>query len=388
MNDKTILTKNFHGLKIKVRYTEKFDISKISSWKDNLRTILNLNVVASRHGITQENVSDDLLFEELKRDKSLKISSLSKDIKQYGVMTPIIVYDNKLIDGNRRFFACMYARKTLTDNNKEPINKNDNEKWEEWERATFVPAYIILDKLSEEDHEKIISSLNVIEELKIKWPREVRFELIQKYITKFGKNQTTYNLLYDLYGYTKGEINHRLAILEFTNEFKKWRSNNFKFLYNRISFISETKEMKEREYNEKTALIIRDDFIKFEEFFNKTARGTKSILKKANLFERSKEAFFNLISNQDAIIKGINDVRNLVDISSRNSSLKILEIGEYSSEAFEKALSLHNKTKHISEDPNERLEEFLLFLDELSNEDKKQINSELKDRLITKLKKI
>ena len=261
-------TRNFHGTKVQVELRPQFDLRKIRSWTENLRTMLNLNIIAAKFGIEPERVTDEYLLAELRKDKILKLGALAKDIKIYGVTTPIIIYQNNLLDGNRRFFAAMLARLGLENEGEPPDAKKSPEEFEQWRNATFVPANIITEKLSSDQIQKINSSLNFLSDHKIPWPREVRFQHIKVFFENHGAGQDAYDQIYDLYGFTKSDVDQVLRVIKFTEEFKDWREKNRKRLLKIDSAGPVKGTDAEKNYNERTNILIRDDFIKFEEFFN------------------------------------------------------------------------------------------------------------------------
>lgn len=341
---------NLHGKIVSALYDDKFDIESIESYKENLRTMLNLSQAKEKLG--KIKITDENLLPFVLNDSTHELAKLGEDIKRRGVFNPIILTKNKkLLDGNRRFFACKFMVAKLIKQNAshDIVNK-----------VKYVPAYIIQDDLAKSDEEKIIAGVNFTDEHKVKWPRQVRFSFIKnKYneLVKTGMSPIDiFDFFQNTYGYTPGSVKHANKVMQFLDGFKLWRKTNKSTLLK-----NETSE----EYNDKTEIIERDYFIYFEEYYNKTNKGRNAI-NNAEYYKDLIEVFYQMVSSGE--IESIYSVRDLISIAENHKCLEIIKKGNYSGVSLEKAFKFNQNYAYEKKDEDNLLDnQISQFLEILNN---------------------
>lgn len=285
--------KTFHDTVVNV-YEVELAISDIHFWKDNARTLLDFDILLrNKNKQSIEDVSEeevlDFLYKERKR---LKLAELMESIRHNGVKTPIIVTDSaRLLDGNRRFFACKLLEK------KEPDNAF----------LEHIPAYVVEEKdITVEVEQKILAEANFVDDNKVPWPLDVKAKVVAEAVgvyTRQGMNENdAMKEVSKLYGIKRQVVVDYIKAKELADE-----------------FISQA-EGDEDEMNRKE--IINKRFVYFWEFLNKAMRGPRPI--KGDDLEEAKNAFSELMSSERirnlkhvepiarASAVGLNDFRNKV----------------------------------------------------------------------------
>ena len=158
-------TRHFNGIQIPLFRTGG-DVSQVKGWAANPRVDMILNRWRNdRHVSADVSPNDDEMLELMLNfdDGSFAIQDLGEDIKRNGVREPIIVtWDGKLIDGNRRKFAVMWA---LSDR-----GGATNEQHQLLER---VPMFVLPKSAPDIHEQSIIIQENYAESLKKEWPQVV-----------------------------------------------------------------------------------------------------------------------------------------------------------------------------------------------------------------------
>jgi len=340
---------NLHGQIVDAIYDEKFDIESIESFKDNLRTMLNLSQAKEKLRKNIDSITDDELLPFLINDSKHKLTKLGEDIRRRGVFNPIILTTKlQLLDGNRRFFACKIMIDKLR---KQKAPSKDIDK------VKYVPAYIIQNNLSQDDKDRIIANLNFTEEFKERWPRQVRFSFIQQKYRELSKKGLTATEIFDLiqnnYGYTPGSVMHANKIMDFIHDFRTWRRNQ-KNKY----FADEKRD----DYNDRSDLIERDGFIYFEEFYNKTKKGRNAIANE-DYYQQAKETFYLMVSYDE--IESIYSVRDLIAVAGVPKCLKIISGGSYTNSSLQKAVQYYHHSAYNEKDEGNELTQLVAKIIEL-----------------------
>src|SRR3990167_4707928 len=103
----------FHDQEVEV-YEGQLDVSSIRLWRENDRTSLDIEHLASESGVKDvKKLSDDEIINYVLKNALHHIIELAKSIKSNGVRVPLtLTYNKELLDGNRRFIACKYLLDT------------------------------------------------------------------------------------------------------------------------------------------------------------------------------------------------------------------------------------------------------------------------------------
>ena len=146
-----------------VSFEEKsIDINEIDFYENNPRIASIISILDT------EKITNELLDEKLWDNN--KTHKLKRQIEaDGGLIHPIIVYNNKVLEGNTRL--CCYRHL---------FNETKDKKWQ------FIRAQIILDKLSQDDIYRLLCSEHI--DGKIEWEPFEKGNLFQKMHTEEMKS--------------------------------------------------------------------------------------------------------------------------------------------------------------------------------------------------------
>ena len=158
-------TRHFNGIQIPLYRTEG-DVSQIEGWVENPRIEMILNRWRNARHMSVAAFPDDEEMLDLMLDYddgSFAIPELGEDVKRNGVREPIIVtWAGKLIDGNRRKFAAMWA---LSDRGAATT--------EQLHLLGRIPIFVLPQGAPTLHEDSIIIQENYAESLKKEWPQVV-----------------------------------------------------------------------------------------------------------------------------------------------------------------------------------------------------------------------
>lgn len=183
------VTMRFNSLPIALHRTEA-DPRQLTGWTDNPRVELVIKRWRNKNQnhMSTDVVPDDetmlaLMLDDDDRNKSaatqtFAIAELGEDVKRNGVRDPIIVsWDGKLLDGNRRKFAVMWA-----------LSPKGGSNSEHHKLLSTIPVYVLRKEATSEEEQSILIQENYAPSLKKQWPEVVTngalhtryFELLDK----------------------------------------------------------------------------------------------------------------------------------------------------------------------------------------------------------------
>jgi hypothetical protein len=273
----------YSNVRVKVQ-TGKIEISKLKYWRKNARTLLNVKRIEHETGQPIEELTDDNILDYLLKDPSLKLRDLANSIDKNGVRVPVtLTTDGRLIDGNRRLFACKILVREYMSKNETPP-----------EHVMWIPADVLLPQPGEKEIEKlVIAEANFITDFKVDWPREVKAAVVEQEFHE-AKSQglsrdQAYAKIRRIYGIDAGTVDTFLEIVKFTSEF--------------------VRSVKKERRLEAQA-IVKDCWNCFEDFVNKAKYSRGRITKPAK-FRELRDTFFTYVFNGQ--IKAMPRVRDLID---------------------------------------------------------------------------
>ena len=168
--DWKVETVRFNGVPVSL-YRTQGDPRRINGWVDNPRVEMIINRWRRRGHRSQDAYPTDEEFLELmleddslsRNNSTFAIEELGEDIKRNGVRDPIIVtWNGKLLDGNRRKFAIMWA---LSDRGSaDPAQRQLLEN---------VPMFVLPVEASASDEKVILIQENYADSLKRRWPEVI-----------------------------------------------------------------------------------------------------------------------------------------------------------------------------------------------------------------------
>lgn len=344
LNEPVPSTAWFHDIEVEV-YEGTTEVKDITFWRENYRTMLDLEHIQQLLKKDLRNITDDEIIEHILRQKLHKIPDLAKSIKNNGVRVPLILsYGKELIDGNRRLLACGYLMK------KEEVQTD---------KFTVSNVKCLSPEASEEVKLKIIAEMNFLPQHKEEWPPYVR--------AKF-------------------------AIQEFDNALKKFKNNEGK-AYSHVDYFLDIQPAKLKRYREVLKMI--EEYVEFIERVGEKTRQDAEIFGRSNfhffeeLYNKAKvidrpvkELFFKYLNNQQ--ITSMMKVREFAKIIGYAPARKHLE---KKGGSFELAKSMYDE----SAGPRKASAKIIRFCEWLVNLSQAEVNSipaDLRKRLSEAVRKL
>lgn len=330
--------KLFHNEWINV-YPINLPLSSINYWKENNRTIFTLE----RLCIVKRKKLDDLSVEEITQfiaEQDIhKLQVLAESIGRNGVQVPLIIRDDgKLLDGNRRYFACQWLQKLCKDRN-EPVPSTLQD----------IPVFVIHKAdLTQTLELKILAEANFIPDLKVSWPLDAQARAVEAYYQELRQKN----------------VDHETAIIEAVGVFGINRSRIIDFM----DTLKLTKVFIEEGADEDARIerrvIVEDRFVYFWEFVNKAMKGRGAFDNPTELSE-VRDMFFELIGKgRDTPIKNVKQVEPLVQAKRDETAWNILK--ESKGAKLSVVVSMVNEKKEVRKD-EDKIRIFLAWLKDAKN---------------------
>jgi len=295
--------KRFHNEWVNV-YPTYLALDQIHFWNENNRTIFTFERLCRLKG--KESLGDisiEDITQFVAEQGVHKIEILADSIARNGVQVPLIIRDDgKLLDGNRRYFACQWLKMLSKKRGTEPP-----------EALTRIPVQVIrkIDLDKEETLErKILAEANFIPDLKIPWPLDAQARAVDGYYKQFKQ---------------KKKVTHEAAIIEVTSVFgiNSQRAND---LMESLALTKEfIKEGASEDEKIRRRAIVEEKFVYFWEFRNKAMKG-RGTYKNADDLKDVKTMFFQMMAKgPDNPIKNVKQVEPLVQAKRDPTAWKILK---------------------------------------------------------------
>lgn len=149
--------RRFHNTEIEV-FLGEVSLDVIEGWVGNPRTELQFEQFKETYGRVPTN---DEMYQIVLADtdpkEGLKIRELAGNICKNGVRVPIILnYQRKLLDGNRRYYACMF-------------NSLDGAPKEQRKSFKRIPAMVLPEGTTPEVEDAIITEFNFADDYRLPW---------------------------------------------------------------------------------------------------------------------------------------------------------------------------------------------------------------------------
>ncbi|MCK5565641.1 MAG: ParB N-terminal domain-containing protein [Planctomycetes bacterium] len=333
----------FHDVEVEI-YEGTTEIKDINLWRENYRTMLDLDHIQQLLKKDLSKITDDEIIEHVLRQNLHKVSNLAKSIKLNGVRVPLILsYNKKLIDGNRRLLACRHLMKKEKDHTK---------------KFTVSIVKCLEPRISKEKQLKIIAEMNFLPQHKEDWPQYVRAQFaLQEYDNFLKKTKS----VKDAYKHVSYFLGIQPAELKRFREVLKMIKKYVKYVK-----VNKQKTIQDAE------IFGRSKFLFFEELYNKA-----EIIDKPTL-----ELFFRYLVSQE--ITSVMKVREFAKIIRYVPARKHLQ---KKSGSFELAKSMYNE----SASPRKtlaRIKRFCEWLESLPQGEKKSISVDYKKRLSKAVQKL
>ncbi|MCF6282920.1 MAG: ParB N-terminal domain-containing protein [Candidatus Polarisedimenticolaceae bacterium] len=247
--------------------------------------------------------------------------TLLKSIGRNGVQVPLIIRDDgKLLDGNRRFFACHWLRlQSEGRGNRVP------------ESLERIPVMVIrTEDITVQQELKILAEANFIKDLKVSWPLDAQARAVYDFYRalihdgELNKDDALSEVV-SVFGITKGRVNDLLDTLELTKKFID-RDD------------SKGEQIRLRG-------IVEDKFVYFWEFRNKAMKG-RSRYNDAEELKEVTDMFFHLMSKGiDSPIKNVKQIEPLAQARRDKIAWEMLEDSDGAK--LKVVVSLINEKKEV-----------------------------------------
>jgi hypothetical protein len=283
LKDVTPIKRLFHNEEIDV-YPTTTTINEIKFWYENARNLLDFEDIERIHKKPIGNIDEKIIIEYLASPESgLQLQELKKSILLNGVRVPLIVHkDMRLLDGNRRYFACKLIQ-----------FEAESKKRSLPSILTSIPVHVITEAITSIQEKKILAEANFVPDYKVPWTPDVKAKVVCDYYDDC-KNEgisekEIYTRIFDVYSIGKAEAQDYLETREFVNEF--------------ILIASEPdNEISLRR-------IVQKKYLYFYEFKNKISSG-KSAIKDIPRRDEVKGLFFYMM--QEDRIKNFKQIEPLI----------------------------------------------------------------------------
>jgi disulfide oxidoreductase YuzD len=262
--------KRFHNVLIDV-YPTTLNFERIKYWRENCRTWLSFDLIEKKFGKKIDEISIEEITLYLAKRRSFKIHDLAMSIKNNGIRVPLIVLDDEtLLDGNRRYFACSYLLVTSIKGQSSRPEILDN-----------IPVWVIKKTdIDEKMRKKILAEANFVSDCKVPWTLDVQAQVINDYykfcIEELKMNEAeAYDDILDVYAVEKDKAKDYISSMKLADEFIESAS---------------------QENKDKFRDIVQDKFVYFWEFKNKTSTSSLA-LDVDKEFLPLKRIFFEMMIN-------------------------------------------------------------------------------------------
>lgn len=326
--------KLFHNEWINV-YPTTLPLDKIHFWTKNNRTIFTFERLCRIKGKKLEDLSLEEITQFVAEQDTHKLQVLADSIGRNGVQVPLIIRDDgKLLDGNRRYFACQWLKMRHTSSNAKVS-----------EFLSTIPVQVIRKADLKGTLElKILAEANFIPDLKIPWPLDAQARAVHDYYEKFIKEKksdrdTALAEVVSVFGISRQRAVDLMDTLELTKQFIG-------------EGVNEDERIRRRE-------IVEDKFVYLWEFRNKAMKGGGALDAKDELRE-VRDLFFQFMAKgRDNPIKNVKQVEPLVQSRRDETAWKMLK--DSKGTKLSVVVSMMNEKKEVRK-AEDRIRVFISWL--------------------------
>jgi ParB-like chromosome segregation protein Spo0J len=332
--DKKAQRKLFHNERINV-YPTTLSIDEIHFWPENNRTLFTFDRLKRLKDKPLSKISLAEITQFIAEQDIHKLQVLAESIKRNGVQVPLIIRDDgKLLDGNRRFFACQWLKiQAAHAGEKTP------------DSLAQIPVQVIRKAdLSETLELKILAEANFIPDLKVAWPLDAQARAVEEYYQKYRKNKKADHEgalaeIVAVFGISRQRAVDLLDTLELTKKFIDEGRDD-------------AEQIRRRE-------IVEDKFVWLWEFRNKAMKGSGAYELPAELAE-VRDIFFQFMAlGRDNPIKNVKQIEPLVQARRDNTAWKLLK--ESKGDKLSVVVSIMNDKKEVRK-AEDKIRVFLAWL--------------------------
>jgi hypothetical protein len=331
--------KLFHNEWINV-YPDTLKLDDIRFWKENNRTIFTFERLCRLRAKKLNELSIEEITQFIAEQPLHELQDLADSVGRNGVQVPLIIRnDGKLLDGNRRYFACQWHRMQCLERDAEVPKTLD-----------AIPVYVIRKAdLKQKLELKILAEANFIRDLKVPWNLDAQARAVNGYYEEIRKDR---------------KVDHESALAEVVSVFgitKTRATDLMETLRLTIQFLEEGKsegeQVKRRE-------IVEDKFVYFWEFRNKAMKGRGAFDEKTGLGE-VRDVFFQFMAKgRDNPITNVKQVEPLAQSRRDPTAWSILK--ESKGSKLSVVVSIMNEKKEVRK-AEDKIRVFLAWLKDVSD---------------------
>jgi len=326
--------KLFHNELINV-YPTTLPLDKIHYWAGNNRTIFTFEKLERQKKKTLDKIPIEEIARFVAEQDIHKLQVLSDSIGRNGVQVPLVIRDDgKLLDGNRRYFACQWLKMQCVEREK-TIPESLNQ----------IPVQVIRKAdLTDTLELKILAEANFIPDLKVTWPLDAQARALDDYYQKLRKEkkvdeETAISEVVAVFGISRPRAMDLLDTLDLTKQFI-------------ASGSSADEKIRRRE-------IVEDKFVYLWEFRNKAMKGSGALDVARELGE-VKDIFFQFMARgRDNPIKNVKQVEPLVQARRDQTAWSLLK--ESKGAKLSMVVSMMNEKKEVRK-AEDKIRVFLAWL--------------------------
>jgi ParB-like chromosome segregation protein Spo0J len=331
--------KLFHNEWINV-YPTTLPLNKIHYWPNNNRTIFTFERLCRLKKKELKKIPLEEITRFVAEQDIHKLQVLADSIGRNGVQVPLVIRDDgKLLDGNRRYFACHWLKMQCTERGK-PLP----------ESLSQIPVQVIRKAdLTDTLELKILAEANFIPDLKVAWPLDAQARAVEEYYQRFQKEkkadeETALAEVVAVFGISRQRAVDLLDTLELTKQFIAAGS-------------SADDKIRRRE-------IVEDKFVYLWEFRNKAMKGSGALDAATELGD-VKDIFFQFMAKgRDNPIKNVKQVEPLVQAKRDPTAWSLLK--ESKGAKLSVVVSMMNEKKEVRK-AEDKIRVFLAWLKEVKD---------------------
>jgi len=332
--DRKAQKKLFHNERINV-YPTSLSLDKIQYWPQNNRTLFTFDRLRRLKGKELNKLSVEDITRFVAEQDIHKLQVLADSIGRNGVQVPLIIRDDgKLLDGNRRYFACQWLKMQSIER-KKPLPDS----------LSQIPVQVIRKAdLTDTLELKILAEANFIPDLKVAWPLDAQARAVEEYYHEFRKakkadHEAALVEVVAVFGIPRQRAVDLLDTLELTKQFIAEGSD-------------EDDKIRRRE-------IVEDKFVYLWEFRNKAMKGSGALDIATELGE-VRDIFFQFMAKgRDNPIKNVKQVEPLVQARRDKTAWSLLK--ESKGSKLSVVVSMMNEKKEVRK-AEDKIRVFLAWL--------------------------
>lgn len=334
--------KLFHNERINV-YPTTLPLDKIHYWPDNNRTIFTFERLCRLKKKELDKISIEEITRFVAEQDIHKLQILADSIERNGVQVPLTIRDDgKLLDGNRRYFACQWLKMQCAEEG-EALP----------EALSQIPVQVIRKADLKDTLElKILAEANFIQDLKVPWPLDAQARAVDEYYQKTLKEkkadqEAALTEVAGVFGISRQRALDLLGALELTKKFIDAGANEDEMVKRRA--------------------IVEDKFVYFWEFLNKAMKGRRAYDTTVEAVELSEvtNIFFQLMAKgRDNPITNVKQVEPLAQSRRDPTAWSILK--ESKGAKLSLVVSIINEKKEVRK-AEDKIRVFLAWLKEIND---------------------